>query len=362
MVISTNHRYPVSSLIDFKTGEVKKVILSSNQDEPSFFLYWKDNILQGSLNSNVQVDGDEIVRDVLKQLGELEQQGVPLRGKLLTINGRASVLSSFVLANYFAHIFGAIAVNEPKIATQENDQYVVVISHDNDYSVGDTIAIPHQTSSIKVVICGQPNTGKTCLREGLKQSLNQCSDRLSSQLISPINEENNSISRPLYMESYVISGCPDGDGSWFSGTAQKYPELASELKSKYKASFTLEFAVNKAREIKSIKTPILVFDVGGKISKENQIIMKEATHSVILAKTEKEVNQWKEFCQQLGLPIIAIILSDYHANSDRITHYYPPVLQGMVHHLARKENVSQRPMINALAQLLHQISRKNFNM
>lgn len=362
VVISSNQDYPMSSRIDLKTGEVKMVLPSSNSEEPSFLMYWKDNILQAHLNPKVQFDGDEIVRDVFRQLDKLEQFASSLRGKLLRINGRASVLSSFILANHFAHVFGAIAVNDPKIATEENDKYVVVISHDQDYSVGQTIDIPNKTLSVKAVICGSPNTGKTCLREGLKQALNQLVDIPNYQLLLQNNQEGSVISKPFYPESYVISGCPDGDYSWFPGTMQNYPELEEKLKSKYKAGFTPDFARNKARDIKAIKTPILVFDVGGKISKENEIIMQEATHSIILAKTETEVAQWREFCHKLGLPIIAIIMSDLKATSDEITDNYPPLLQGRVHRLERGENVGQRPMIQALAQLLCHLSRENSSL
>ncbi|MBW4667362.1 MAG: hypothetical protein KME60_07985 [Cyanomargarita calcarea GSE-NOS-MK-12-04C] len=153
----------------------------------------------------------------------------------------------------------------------------------------DTSRIELKTN-LKVAICGFANTGKTCFREGLKQALHQI---------------------PNAPKSYVVSGCPDGDGSWFSETARRDPDLANKLKAEYKAKFTQEFAQFKAQEFGSVSEPIFVFDVGGKISEENRTIMAEASHAVILVKDESEIVAWKKFCESLNLQV-AIIFSDYH--------------------------------------------------
>jgi CRISPR-associated protein Csx3 len=57
---------------------------------------------------------------------------------------------------------------------------------------------------------------------------------------------------------------------------------------------------------------------------------------------------WQDFCQRQGLQVIARIHSDLDAAEDRIDTE-SPVLQGMVHSLRRGEDVSDRPMIKALA-------------
>ena len=95
----------------------------------------------------------------------------------------------------------------------------------------------------------------------------------------------------------------------------------------------------------------MLFDVGGKTSPENKLIISEATHAVILAKTETEVIEWRNFCQnQLKKPIqiIAIIYSDHEAKEDKVERK-DSILTGIVHHLERGEDVSHRPMIQALA-------------
>ncbi|BCL38589.1 hypothetical protein [Nostoc sp. MS1] len=159
-------------------------------------------------------------------------------------------------------------------------------------------------------------------------------------------------------EYYFISGCPDGDGSWFSETARRDPDLAAYLKAQYKAGFTPEFAQLKAQEVRGVNIPIFVFDVGGKISDENRLIMSEATHAVILVKDEAEIEPWQRLCDELKLSVIAIVLSDFLGNNDVVVSK-EPILRGTVHKLQRGEDVSQRPMVQSLAQILVGLCRNS---
>ncbi|HLO88059.1 MAG TPA: CRISPR-associated protein Csx3 [Nostocaceae cyanobacterium] len=275
--------------------------------------------------------GDQIVRDAAARLDEMIASGELSGGSLIKINGRASVLVSQVLADKLSKLYEAIAIFDPKIGDKGLDRYVVTISKHSEYRVGDVLdVVRSQQPSLKVVICGFANTGKTCFRDGLKQALLQI---------------------PHAPESYFISGCPDGDGSWYGETARRDADLAQKLKAQYKAGFTPEFAQQKAKEIRSINTPILVFDVGGKVSPENRLIMAEATHAVILVKDESEIAPWKELCESLSLQVVAIIYSDCNITSDYI-EVGSPMLKGRVHKLQRGEDVSQRPMVQALARVL----------
>lgn len=282
---------------------------------------------------NTQATGDRIVRDVAAKLDEMMTTGELPGGSLIKINGRVSVLVSQVLADKLGKLYQAIALLDPKIGEPGIDRYVVTISRHPQYQVGDILDVVRESqaqTNLKVVLCGFANTGKTCFREGLKQALLQIPD-------AP--------------ESYFISGCPDGDGSWYSETARRDPDLAAELKARYKAGFSPEFAKLKAQEVRGVNTPIFVFDIGGRISDANRLIMKEATHAVILVKDESEIEPWVKFCDELSLEVIAIVFSDYFGNNDVIKSE-SPILCGTVHRLQRGEDVSQRPIIQALARLL----------
>ncbi|MEI2583897.1 hypothetical protein [Scytonema sp. PRP1] len=188
--------------------------------------------------------------------------------------------------------------------------------------------------SVKVVLCGPPHSGKSCLREGLKQAIRRI---------------------PGAPYPYVITANPDGEGSWFSDTFQRNAAEARQYKTDYKTDFTLEFAASRAQWVRDCSEPLVLVDVGGKIDEKNQLIMQHATHAVILSNNMNKVPEWQEFCSNLNLKIIAIIYSNYEGVADCIESE-STILKGSVHYLERGEDISSRPMVQALAQLLVEIS------
>lgn len=68
---------------------------------------------------------------------------------------------------------------------------------------------------------------------------------------------------------------------------------------------------------------------------------------------------WQAFCASLEqpLPVIAILISDYHGTEEQIVST-APILRGAVHHLERGEPLESRPMIQALAQYLADLAGK----
>ncbi|MBR8832960.1 MAG: hypothetical protein DSM106950_02665 [Stigonema ocellatum SAG 48.90 = DSM 106950] len=189
--------------------------------------------------------------------------------------------------------------------------------------------------SVKVVLCGPPHSGKSCLREGLKQAIRRI---------------------PGAPYPYVLTACPDGEGCWYSETSRNNPELARALKQAYKGKFTWEFAQKVANDVEEVSLPLTIVDVGGIIDDKNRLIIAPATHAVILAGDMSRVQEWQELCTELDLKIVAIIYSDYNGVQDYIRQEETPVLKGSVHHLERGEDISTRPMVQVLARLLVQIS------
>jgi CRISPR-associated protein Csx3 len=186
---------------------------------------------------------------------------------------------------------------------------------------------------LKVVLCGPPHSGKSCLREGLKQAL-MVEHRLGN---APY--------------PYVLTACPDGEGAWYSEAAWRDAALARQWKDAYKSRFTEAFARNKAREVAGLSLPLSLIDVGGKIDEKNRWIMAEATHAVILAGDMARVAEWKSFCEELGLGVIAIIESDYSGKVDRVDSE-TPMVTGVIHYLERGEDVSERLMVKVLVRVL----------
>ena len=282
-----------------------------------------------------EAHNDQIVKDALVQLSLVNFPG----GLLLGINGPCSMPAAYLIADHLAPLYDAIAVFDFKIEPFPINvgQYVVVKSGTSTYQIGELVDLPTQVSPqpMKVVLCGPPHTGKSCLREGLKQA---------------ISKHYRERTAPY---PYILTACPDGEGTWYFGTAAKDPKLAKELKEKYKAEFTPAFAQKISTQLSSIQLPLTIVDAGGRITPENRVIMKPATHAIILWREDQEdqLQAWIEFCKDLGLSVLAIFKSDYSGKEDFIIES-DPILRGSIHYLERGEDCSTRPTTQALSDLL----------
>jgi len=179
----------------------------------------------------------------------------------------------------------------------------------------------------KIVLAGPPRSGKSCLREGLKQAIKAL---------------------PGAPYPYVITACPDGEGSWFQETVQNNPALAADCKAAYKAKFTPEFVQRIADSVKNCSLELTLIDIGGMITPENMKICADATHVIILSSDYAKMEEWREFASELGLTILAEIFSDYNGATDIVIE--GAILKGSVHHLERGESISERPLVKALAR------------
>lgn len=77
---------------------------------------------------------NQIVQDAALRLDQLIAAGTLAGGALLKVNGPASLPVAFVIAHKVAHLYGAIACYDPKLAS-----YVVCITHDPAHQLGDLI-------------------------------------------------------------------------------------------------------------------------------------------------------------------------------------------------------------------------------
>lgn len=198
----------------------------------------------------------------------------------------------------------------------------------------------------RIVLAGPPRSGKSCLREGLKQAIRQI---------------------PGAPYPYVITACPDGEGSWFQATVNQDPDLAKALKDAYKAKFTPDFVARIAASVSNCTLPLTLVDIGGIPSPENHVICADATHAVLLAGTDPKTGEiwserlvpWRAFCQEVGLTVVAEIFSDYRGAGDVVEGLGPDkIFRGSVHYLERGEPVQDRPLVRALAARLVELSKE----
>lgn len=93
-------------------------------------------ILEGGENVTLKIgfgqpaQNDQIVRDAVYGIKALKLEG----GKVVKLNGPASLPVAIAIAHEVAHIYGAVAAFDPKLG-----KYVVAVSHDPELRVGDLI-------------------------------------------------------------------------------------------------------------------------------------------------------------------------------------------------------------------------------
>ena len=97
---------------------------------------YKVEIVESGANTTLKIgfgepaQNDQIVKDAVAGIKALNLQG----GKVVKLNGPASLPVAIAIAHEVAHIYGAVAAFDPKLG-----KYVVAVSHDPQYAVGDLI-------------------------------------------------------------------------------------------------------------------------------------------------------------------------------------------------------------------------------
>ncbi|WP_347566287.1 CRISPR-associated protein Csx3 [Scytonema sp. UIC 10036] len=156
----------------------------------------------------IPANGDQIVQDAAARLDEMIASEEIKGGRLLKVDGPASLAVGYLIAHKISHLYSAIAIFDPKIGRKGYKTFIVVISHTPAYKIGELIETDEaqkEKSALKVVLCGPPQSGKSCLREGLKQAIGI-------------------IEGAPY--PYVITACPDGEGAWFSPSSKKRSRIS----------------------------------------------------------------------------------------------------------------------------------------
>lgn len=188
----------------------------------------------------------------------------------------------------------------------------------------------------KIVLAGPPRSGKSCFRQGIKGAIGNIPD-------APY--------------PYILTACPDGEGSWFQETMNADPAMAAKLKVEYKSKFSPEFAKRISDSVNNLSLPLSFIDIGGVISPENEKICSGANAAVILSGQTSVENglpgQWKEFFTKLGVPIVAEIYSDYKGKEDLVEGVGEDgVFRGSVHYLERGEQLGSRETIQAFSKFI----------
>lgn len=186
---------------------------------------------------------------------------------------------------------------------------------------------------MKIVFCGPPHSGKSCLRFALKEAIRKI----------------NGAPYP-----YIITACPDGEGSWYQETYNRNPEYAEILKKAYKGKFTDEAVDKWAQWVDNCQLPLTFVDIGGVPDEKNVRICNGATHAILLSGTVDLFSEWYDFCGRASLKVIAELKSDYKGIEDiSLSLHQDDIYRGSIHYLERGDlSVQNRPTVMELAVLI----------
>ena len=131
-----------------------------------------------------------------------------------------------------------------------------------------------------ILIGGPPHSGKSVLTYSLTQTLRQQG-----------------------IDHYVLRACPDGEGDWSNETPPETVRLIRQ-----KGRFTPEFVQQVANDLRRRHLPLLV-DAGGKPQDDQEIILAQCTHAILIAQDEAGLALWRPLVERNGLSVIAELLS-----------------------------------------------------
>lgn len=169
---------------------------------------------------------------------------------------------------------------------------------------------------MKIVFCGPPHSGKSVF---------------IANLIAQLPSDGYTI----------IRACPDGEGTWSNNKNQKETSIVRK-----KGKFTQSFIDNACKAIDNQTNKIVLVDVGGVMSKENEQVFQHCDSFVVLSSDEEKKKEWLEFGQKLGLQCIGCLDSSLEGQEE--IYSKEPYFSGKIVGLERGEILNDSPLIKGL--------------
>ena len=149
----------------------------------------------------------------------------------------------------------------------------------------------------------------------------------------------------------VIRACPDGEGDWSNESGNFNADV------RIKGAFTPEFVERKCCAIKNNRNQkIVIVDVGGIISEENEKFFKLCDGYVTLCRSEEETEEWSNFADSIinykgkNLFRLGRIFSDlYGHESIEDSGVETNTIIGTLAGLDRKAFLRESPLLDRIA-------------
>lgn len=169
---------------------------------------------------------------------------------------------------------------------------------------------------MKIVFCGPPHSGKSVFIANLI-------DKLPTDAYT------------------IIRACPDGEGTWSNNKNQDETSVVRK-----KGKFTNTFIDDACKAIDNQTNKIVLVDVGGVMSKENEQVFEHCDSFVVLSSDEQKKKEWLEFGQNLGLECVGCLDSKLEGREEIYSR--EPYFQGRIVGLERGEVLEDSSVIKAL--------------
>ncbi len=178
-------------------------------------------------------------------------------------------------------------------------------------------------NQMRIVICGSPHSGKTVFSTSLYKA---CPEKYTC----------------------MVRGCPDGEGVFSNNPDQDY--LIKSVRRK--GNLTPEYAEEIKEQIEKETAPIVLVDVGGKITPENETIFSACNYAIILDSNDEQMKKWREFCQSQNVNVLAEIKSILDKTKDKSEIYGESPIKANMYNLERGTEKSNDILIRKLIQTI----------
>lgn len=169
---------------------------------------------------------------------------------------------------------------------------------------------------MKIVFCGPPHSGKSVFIANLLEKMP--TDSMT-----------------------IIRACPDGEGNWSNNENQDETSMVRK-----KGKFTNTYIEDACEAIDNQKNKIVLVDVGGVMSKENEEVFQHCDSFIVLSSDEKKKAEWLQFGTNFGLDCVACLDSSLVGHEEVYTKQ--PYLQGRMVGLERGQTLDDSRIINEI--------------
>lgn len=180
-----------------------------------------------------------------------------------------------------------------------------------------------------ILIGGPPHSGKSVLAQSLSKALVRAG-----------------------IQHYLLRAAPDGEGNWYHEADRS---VAESLRRKGK--FTPAWVERVCQDLAARPLPFLV-DIGGRPTEEQEAIIDQCTHAILLTTDEESRSQWQERIARYNLLTIASLTSQRTGES-YLTKDSKSIIQGVISQLERGQPATG-PVFEAVLSRVRALLNYNY--